>query len=197
LAKSQTPSDQGSLGLGGLDALAEAAEVKELVVVHHMGHVEERSRGASRLRDWPEVEWQLRRNKDRDGQEVDGGRFFWGFGRDVDVPETELEYDPATRTLLLKPDAQGNAVDRRRARRAAELEVVIKIVTGRPGLTKSKLVAALRDSGGITTNTNELHGLIDDAVAAERIHWEPGSNRSQHYRAGPRPEGVSDTSGTK
>ena len=42
------------------DALLVEAAVAEALIAHHMGHVEERSRGASRLRDWPEVEWKLR-----------------------------------------------------------------------------------------------------------------------------------------
>ena len=67
-----------------------------------MGHFEERSRGASRLRDWPEVEWRYLRERDDDGHEVDSGlRFLAAYGRDVDVQETRLDFDHVTRRLTL------------------------------------------------------------------------------------------------
>jgi hypothetical protein len=76
--------------------------VGEAIVVHHMGHGPERSRGASRLRDWPEVEWRLVRERDHRDEEVDAGaRFLSAYGRDVEVPETRLALDPATRRLTL------------------------------------------------------------------------------------------------
>jgi hypothetical protein len=79
------------------DALLVEAGVAEALIAHHMGHVEERSRGASRLRDWPEVEWRYVRERD-DGHEVEhGARFLSAYGRDVDVRETRLNYDPVAR----------------------------------------------------------------------------------------------------
>lgn len=80
-----------------LDALLADACIPDALVVHHMGHANERSRGDSRLRDWPDVEWRLMR-KDEDPASA---RFFTAYGRDVDITEQELSYDPATRQLTV------------------------------------------------------------------------------------------------
>lgn len=83
--------------LVALDALLREADIGECIVVHHMGHAGERSRGDSRLRDWPDAEWRLVRQDDS----PDSPRFITAFGRDVDVRECSLSYDEATRRLTL------------------------------------------------------------------------------------------------
>jgi hypothetical protein len=84
--------------LVALDALVDAAGVSELIVVHHMGHNGERSRGSSRLRDWPDVEWKLVKE---DPDDPSSRRYFSAHGRDVEVLESALDYDPATRRLTI------------------------------------------------------------------------------------------------
>src|SRR5690606_32963660 len=42
--------------LVAFDELLKEAGITEAILVHHMGHSGERARGASRLRDWPDVE---------------------------------------------------------------------------------------------------------------------------------------------
>jgi hypothetical protein len=71
--------------LTAIDELLGEAQVAEAVIVHHMGHTGERSRGDSRLRDWPDVEWRLMRE---DLDDPASPRYFAAFGRDVDIPET-------------------------------------------------------------------------------------------------------------
>jgi hypothetical protein len=96
--------------LNALDTLAGEAGVSEMLVAHHMGHNGERSRGASRLRDWPDAEWRLI----REGAEVpgaepppDAARFFTAEGRDVALGETRLTYQLGSRRLSI---AGGNRV---------------------------------------------------------------------------------------
>jgi hypothetical protein len=48
--------------LVALDTLLADAGIPDAAVIHHMGHVTERSRGDSRIRDWPE--WRLVREDD-------------------------------------------------------------------------------------------------------------------------------------
>jgi hypothetical protein len=65
------------------------------MVVHHMGHAGERSRGDSRILDWPDASWKLVRE---DLDDPASPRYLSAFGRDVDVPEgaTQLRRaDPA------------------------------------------------------------------------------------------------------
>lgn len=101
--------------LVALDEFAKAAAVEEIVLVHHMGHNTERARGASRLRDWPDVEWKLTREKAEEGEDNPAARrYFSAYGRDVDVAESALDYDPATRRLTLsggsRKDAAGEGI---------------------------------------------------------------------------------------
>jgi hypothetical protein len=85
--------------LVALDALALDAGIPEMAVVHHMGHTAERSRGDSRLRDWPDVEWKIVRES---GAEDDPAapRYFSAFGRDVDVKEGRLDLDGKRLTFV-------------------------------------------------------------------------------------------------
>jgi hypothetical protein len=127
--------------LVALDRLAALARIGELILVHHMGHGAERSRGSSRLRDWPDVEWRLVR-KTGDDDTVDGPRYFAAYGRDVDVPETALSYDPNTRRLTL---TEGN---RRAAERGATLEAVLLALADHPeGLSSNGIEKPLLDTG--------------------------------------------------
>ncbi len=80
------------------DALLDQAGITDSLVVHHMGHTGERSRGDSRLRDWPDVEWRLVRADDNPASP----RFVSAFGRDVDIPEGEISYDEVTRHVKFK-----------------------------------------------------------------------------------------------
>ena len=94
--------------LTAFDALLREAEVDEAGVVHHMGHGAERSRGDSRLRDWPDVEWRLVRQDD----DPASPRFLSAYGRDVDVAESALTYDRVTRRLTIGGGSRRDAAAR-------------------------------------------------------------------------------------
>lgn len=91
------------------DALKVEAGIDETIVVHHMGHTGVRARGDSRLIDWADVNWKIRKDsqKSQSNDELftllddgDGGpRYYSAHGRDVFVPEGLLEYEPASRRL--------------------------------------------------------------------------------------------------
>jgi hypothetical protein len=88
--------DAGRL-LVAFDLLLAEAGIREAAVVHHMGHGAERARGDSRLRDWPDVEWQLFRRSD----DPSSARYIRAFGRDVNVPESAVAFNDAFRHLTL------------------------------------------------------------------------------------------------
>lgn len=114
--------------LVALDEMLKEAGVQEAVIVHHMGHSGERSRGASRLRDWPDVEWRLVREKDENGEsEPNADRYFSAYGRDVDIAEGLLAYDHATRRLTL---AGGSRKD---AKTRGVTGVIVEFLTLSPG----------------------------------------------------------------
>lgn len=97
--------------LVAFDELLDEACIPEAGIAHHMGHVGERSRGDSRLRDWPDAEWKLVRGKDKDDDETDPAapRYFSAYGRDVDQPEQLLGYDPTTRRLTVTGGSRKDA----------------------------------------------------------------------------------------
>ena len=90
---------EAGLLLTALDALMKEAGVSEGLVVHHMGHAGERARGDSRLRDWPDVEWRLVRDKNEDEEKPNADRYFSAYGRDVNFEEVKLGYEPTSRLL--------------------------------------------------------------------------------------------------
>jgi hypothetical protein len=98
------------------DALLVEAGIPEGLIAHHMGHGSERTRGDSRLRDWPDVEWLLTRESDNPAS----ARYLSAYGRDVNVPETKLAYSDTTRRLTLT----------RGSRRDAKAEAAVPDVLG-------------------------------------------------------------------
>lgn len=81
--------------LVAFDAVLTAAGVLDALVVDHMGHSGERTRGDSRKLDWPDALWRLVREDDDPGS----ARYFSAYGRDVDVHEGRLSFDTQTRRL--------------------------------------------------------------------------------------------------
>lgn len=124
--------------LVAFDALLAEAGVQEGVIVHHMGHSGERSRGASQLRDWPDVEWRLLREKDDDGEaRPDARRYFSAYGRDVDLPEGLLDFDPLTKRLTLSGGT------RRDTAADAAIPDVLAYLRGNPGASGRSIEEAL------------------------------------------------------
>jgi hypothetical protein len=151
------------------DELLAAANVDEGLVVHHMGHNGERSRGSSRLRDWPDVEWKLVRQDD----DPASARFFSAYGRDVDVPESALAYDANSRQLSV---VGGNRQDSK----ARVLVPAVLDVLGeaKEPLTTRALVDLLADTGPRDT----VREAVALAVAAGSVRTEPGPRRSTLHR---------------
>jgi hypothetical protein len=171
-------TDVGRL-LVALDTLLDAAGIREALVVHHMGHNGERSRGASRLRDWPDAEWRLVREKPEDpGEAPDpaAARYFAAYGRDVDEPEQQLAYDPGVRRLTI------GGGSRAQARRELPTDDVVAVVTGSPGLSANSVEARLRQRGIPERKAKAARRLAVDLALVET---RPGPNRGKlHYPVG-------------
>ncbi|OJY53531.1 AAA family ATPase [Pseudonocardia sp. 73-21] len=154
--------------LARLDEIKTAAGVAELILpIHgHRGAVEgaERSRGASAWEDWPDAIWNLVAHN--------GARYLSALGRDVTLPETQLDYDPATRRLT----AAGGS--RRDAALVPVLADVLDTVTAHPGLSGRAVADTLKGTHGKDTVEAALRRLITD----KKIHTEPGPRRATlHY----------------
>ena len=129
--------DAGRL-LVAFDALLREAEIPDALIVHHMGHQHERARGDSRLRDWPDSEWRLVRQD----EQLHSPRFLTAYGRDVDVPESQLAYDADTRRLTLVGGS------RQAVKATAALDDVEAFLVGTDGLCVRDVTSALAAGSG-------------------------------------------------
>lgn len=128
--------------LVAFDALLKEAGIPEGAIVHHMGHSGERTRGDSRLRDWPDVSWKLVRQDESE----DSPRFFSAYGRDVDVKEAQLAYDSDTRHLSFS--GEGSRKETKKAAKADELiPHIVRVVSAYPGISGAEIERRLKDEG--------------------------------------------------
>lgn len=87
---------EAGIFLNAYGELLKQAGVESSLVVHHMGHTSQRSRGDSRIMDWPDVLWKLTR---KDPEDHTSARYFEAFGREVDVARKELSFDAGVLTV--------------------------------------------------------------------------------------------------
>ncbi|MCK0174787.1 AAA family ATPase [Mycolicibacterium sp. F2034L] len=127
--------------LTAFDSLCHEAGATEAVVVHHMGHGQERSRGDSRLLDWPDVLWKIVRDDD-EGETAD--RYFSALGRDVNVPESRLDWTPETRALTL---CDGGRTEKRARGMAVDIIEILSDPANVSGLSQNKLIGKLKALG--------------------------------------------------
>jgi hypothetical protein len=123
-----------------LDEVAEQAGVRELVMTVHAGWDGERTRGSTALEDWPDSIVTMTRDAEA------GERFLRAEGRDVDLDEDRLDYDPETRRLRLS--GAGSRQQVRQSERGERLaRLVAEIVPAQPGINVTGIEAALRERG--------------------------------------------------
>jgi hypothetical protein len=169
--------DAGRL-LDAIDALMTESGIPEGMVIHHMGHTGERSRGDSRWRDWPDVEWRLVRKDD----DPSSPRFISAYGRDVDVPEQELAYDAATRRLGIVGGSRRDAVTH------DALEAVVGVL-GASGDPQSGRAIKRKLEGSIPREAVEAALRVGSANG--RLTRENGPRNATLYRLSPAVSGVS------
>lgn len=152
--------------LTAFDALCDQAGIADALMVHHMGHTGERSRGDSRLRDWPDVEWRLVRLDDDPSSQ----RYMSAFGRDVDLPEGAITHDPVTRHISWQGGSR-TSVGGKEA-----LEDVLDVLRESPEpLSQRAILRVLRDSTE-HTRPHVLEG-IKLGVETALIHANSGGPR--------------------
>jgi len=140
--------------------------------VHHMGHDGERSRGASRLRDWPDAAWRMLRGRDNGDGEADPTRYFAAVGRDVDEPEAALRYDPINRHLSL---AGGS---RAQAQAAREVPLLVKWVHRNPGCSSTEIDTAVDEIG---IQRNRSRAAVRLAVRQGDLCVHKGARRRKNH----------------
>lgn len=142
----------------------------ECVAVHHTGHGGERSRGDSRFLDWPDATWRIARE---DANDPASDRFFAAFGRDVSVPEGRLEFDPATRALVL---GEGNRKEGKLYRDMATVAPsIVAYVTATPGASGAEIERGVDGSRDVVRLA--LKALWQDGAVVK----EPRTGRGGGY----------------
>ena len=138
-------NDAGEVGawLVGLDHFARAeVGATDLVLTAHAGWNGERTRGSSALEDWADVIVTLT----RDAEAEDSPTYMRAVGRDVDLDEDALTFDPDTRHLSMTGTGS-----RRAAKRTRKLEDVmgamVQAAQGQPPLSVNALGRLLREQG--------------------------------------------------
>lgn len=144
------------------DELVAGCGATEAAVVHHFGHGTERARGASRLQDWPDAIWSLLRQNPDD---LSSPRFFKAYGRDVDVPEQQIDYDPETRRITVVGGS------RQEVSAAGALPAIIELLRDSPeSLSKAIVEERLK---GVETQKS-IREAIKLGIASGDITETPG-----------------------
>jgi hypothetical protein len=145
--------------LTAFDALCREAGAAEAVMVHHMGHSSERSRGDSRLLDWPDALWKLVREQTDEGDSIEtGARFFSALGRDVLVPESELEWQPETRALTI---VGGGRAEKKAREAGPDIVSIMNEIVFADGASKNQLINKLKGYG---YGRNMARAAVESAI---------------------------------
>lgn len=161
-------SDAG-VWLGAFDELLQEAGIPEALLVHHSGHGGDRSRGDSRILDWPDGIWNLVR-ADRD--DLNSKRFISAKGRDISVDEGELVFDRVTRHLTY------NGRDRKSTNADRALWDAVREVSMAEGpLSTREVVAALRNRHSRGSVESALRRAVTGSVPyLARVKGPKGSH---------------------
>jgi hypothetical protein len=151
------------------DAMLAEACVDDAALVHHMGHQNERSRGDSRLQDWPDAIWRVLRDNSEDPTSA---RFFSAFGRDVNVTEGRLSYNPVNRHLTYIAGSRSDAKTER-----AKLAIIKLLASSQP-LSKNAIEAEI----GKECGQKAVRAGLDDAFRAGLVAKETGPSNAQLHR---------------
>lgn len=173
----QSQNDSGEVGawLTDLDYFARGeVGAADLVLSAHAGWNGERTRGSSALEDWADSIITLTRDA-----EDEGVRFLRAMGRDVEVDEDRLSFDPFTRLLSMTGAGSRKVVAKMRHLEDL-VPAVVQVVKAIPGITGNKLAAAAREAGHSFRHGDEIKAA---ALAVERglLRIEPGSRNAKHY----------------
>jgi hypothetical protein len=165
-----------------LDALLLDAGIPDAAVIHHMGHVAERSRGDSRIRDWPDVEWRLVREDD----DPSSPRYISAYGRDVEIAEALLGYDGVTRHLSLAGGSRKDA-----AIRAALVDVLKLLEKSPEALSGRQIQEQVTGDHG----RQAVRDAIKRGIREESILTEPGPRKSVLHSSAPVRRSAPSTTG--
>lgn len=125
------------------DTLVTLMGGQESLITHHAGHNSERARGASAFLGSGSAIWTI---ASQDPDKADAARYIKAIGRDVNVPETQLRYDPSTRRLHMGTGNRAQHAQEEKIDRLADEISRIVADAGEP-LSITKIREELRQGG--------------------------------------------------
>ncbi|ALI26937.1 DNA primase/helicase, phage-associated [Mycolicibacterium fortuitum] len=168
--------------LDAFDALLSESEINgDATIVHHMGHTSERSRGDSRIQDWPDAIWKIVRQKHDDDLSP---RMFSATGRrDVEVTEGMLKYDAATRHLTYRSDVNRATAKKQNKLHDAIAEILRVLTENKQGLSQNKLIEEVRKRTAIGEPTIKL--ALKTGLDEGSLTTYEGDNKAKIYLIDP------------
>lgn len=149
---------------------------QDLILTTHAGWNQERTRGSSALEDWADSIITMTRDDSEDG---DGERYIRAIGRDVDLEEDQLNYDPNTRTLTLT--GSGSRKANKDTRRGDKLDkAALDLITAKPGLNTSEIERALREAG-VSFQRGDIGPAAGRLVEMGHLRLEYGKRGAKQY----------------
>jgi hypothetical protein len=114
-----------------------------------------------------------------DSEDGDGERYLRAIGRDVDLEEDQLNYDPSKRTLTLTGSGSRKAA--KDTRRHDKLDkAVLDLITAKPGLNTSEIERALRDAR-VSFQRGDIGPAAGRLVEMGHLRMEPGKRGAKQY----------------
>ena len=171
-------NDSGEVGawLSQLDQFVRTeVGARDLILTAHAGWDGERTRGASALEDWADSIITMTRGAGNDSE----SRYIRAIGRDVELEEDRLQFDPRTRILSLSGGGSRRAAAS--DRKADETQAAaIAIVTAHPGVNGSEVERLLREQG-FGLQKGAARPALNAAVEAANLRVEPGPRGAKRY----------------
>lgn len=134
-----------------IDGFKLRSGVQHLVIAVHAGRNQGQTRGASTLDDHPDALWYLQKDGDR--------RFFKAVGRDIDVAEAEIVFEPNSGEITFLEFSK--KVDPLRSM----MVKILRYVQKNPGCNASAIESGVR--GGNTYKTKARKDLVEMGALVE------------------------------
>lgn len=144
----------------------------DLILTNHAGWNAERTRGSSALEDWGDSLVKLVQGEDR-------LRYLSALGRDVDVPEGQLEFDPETLHLTLNREGS-RVMAKQNEAVGALVDAVVAVAYDSPGLGTRGIQEALKDRG-VTFSKAALTPAIAIAIGRGLVELKVEGQRKALY----------------
>ncbi|MGV0695969.1 AAA family ATPase, partial [Mycobacterium paraintracellulare] len=150
-----------------LEHIAAQADLRLVVLVHHTGHANDRARGASAMMGNPDVLLSYTHAGNLGERPPNKLRYLSALGRDVELPSTEIDFEPDTNTLFSTNSGttrvQAKSDVKARAAGTAVWEADDRIKTG----DLYRLLSWRQDGAASKENAAALKRAVDKGYIAQ------------------------------